>query len=74
MIRKTVAAAVGFAQVAIGFLSIILIYILYNDIFNVQTMFSIFMETVSLYVLLLFFGLFSMISGLSFIQEWQRYR
>ena len=74
MIRKTFAAAVGMAQVVIGALSILFTFILHYDLFNVQSMFSIPVENVPLYVLLfLVFALFSMISGLSFIQEWRSY-
>ena len=73
MIRKIFVAAVGITQVAIGFFSFILIYILHYNIFNFQTMFNISIENLPLYVLLLFFGLFSMLSGFSFIQEWQSY-
>jgi hypothetical protein len=72
MIRKTIAAATGAAQVVISALSILFAYILHSDLFDVQAMFRIPMENVSLYALLfLVFGLFSMISGLSFIQEWR---
>ena len=72
MIRKTFAATTGAAQVVISALSILFAYILHSDLFDVQAMFRIPMENVSLYALLfLVFGLFSMISGLSFIQEWR---
>ncbi len=74
MMRKTFAAVVGMAQVVIGALSILFTYILHYDLFNVQAMFWIPAENVSLYVLLfLVFGLFSLISGISFIQEWRSY-
>lgn len=74
MIRKTFAAIVGMVQVGIGALSILFTYILHRDLFDVQAMFHIPMENVPLYVLLfLVLGLFSTISGFSFIQEWRSY-
>jgi hypothetical protein len=74
MIRKTFAVAVGTAQVVIGALLILFTYVLYYDLFNVQSMFRIPIENAPLYALLvLIFGLFSLVSGLSFIQEWRSY-
>lgn len=72
LIRKPFAATIGAAQVVVSALSILFAYILQYDLFDVQGMFRIPMENVSFYALLfLIFGLFSMISGLSFIQEWR---
>ena len=72
MVRKTFVAAVGMAQVVISAFSILFAHILNYDLFNVQAMFRITIENAPLYALLfLVFGLFSMISGLSFIQEWR---
>jgi len=72
MIRKTFAATTGAAQVVISALSILFAYILHSDLFDVQALFRISTENVSLFTLLfLVFGLFSLISGLSFMQEWQ---
>lgn len=72
MMRKTLVAAVGMAQVMIGVSSLVFIYILHYDQFDVQVVFNLSMEETSLYVLLfLAFGLFSLISGLLFIQEWR---
>jgi polyferredoxin len=72
MIRKVFVAAVGVAQVMIGALSILFTYIFHSDLFNVQATFWIPTKNVSLYVLLfLVFSLFSLISGLSFVQEWR---
>jgi hypothetical protein len=74
MIRKAFAAAVGTAQVMIGALLIIYTYVLYYDLFNVQSTFRIPIENAPLYaLLLLIFGLFSLVSGLSFIQEGRSY-
>lgn len=74
MIRKTFAAAVGTAQVVIGALLILFTYVLHYDLFNVQSMFRIRIENAPLYALLLLIvGLFSLVSGLSFIQEWRSY-
>ena len=72
MIRKTFAVILGVVQVGIGASSILFTYILHRDLFYVQAMFRIPMENVPLRVLLLLvFGLFSTISGFSFIQEWR---
>lgn len=72
MIRKIFAAILGIVQIGIGALSILLTYILHLDLFDIQTTFRIPLENVPLYVLIsLVLGLFSTISGLSFIQEWR---
>ena len=72
MIRKLLAAFICSAQVLIGALSIIFTYVLNYDLYDVRAMFGITVENVALSILLLwFFGLFSIISGLSFVQEWR---
>jgi len=74
MIRKTFAAILGMLQVGIGASSIIFTYFLHRDLFDIQDMFRVPMENVPLYVLLFFvLGLFSTISGVSFIQEWRSF-
>ncbi len=72
MIRKLLAAFIGSAQVLIGALSIVFTYVLNYDLYGVRAMFGITVENVGLSILLLwFFGVFSIISGLSFVQEWR---
>lgn len=72
MVRKTLVAIIGLLQIVIGISLIIFIYIFYNNLFDFQIIFNIPSEYASFYVLLLVgVGIFSLISGLSFIQEWR---
>ena len=72
MIRKILAAAIGMIQISIGISSIVFIYIFYNNLFDFHDVFNIPMEQISFYMLFLTaIGLFSVISGLSLVQEWR---
>ena len=72
MVRKILVAAIGLLQIGIGISLIIFIYFFYNNLFDFQIIFNIPSEYSSFYVLLLVgVGIFSLISGLTFIQEWR---
>lgn len=65
-------AAVGMVQVIIGVSSIVFAYIFHYNIFDFQIAFNLSLEETSFYLLVfLAVGLFSLISGLFFIQEWR---
>jgi len=68
--RKIVSKVVGVTQSGIGVLAIIFGYILYYNLFDIQGMLDASAQTVPLYLLLLLiFGLLSLISGLLLIYE-----
>jgi hypothetical protein len=72
MMGKILMAAVGMAQVIIGVSSIVFIYIFQNNMFDFQAIINLSTEQTSFYLLLfLAVGLFSLISGLFFIQKWR---
>lgn len=65
-------AAVGMLQIIIGVSSIVFTYIFHYNMFDFQIVFNLSLEEISFYMLLfLAVGLFSLISGLFFIQEWR---
>jgi len=68
--RKIVSKVVGVTQSGIGALAVIFAYILYYDLFDIQGMLNTSTQNVPLYMLiLLIFGLLSVISGLFLIYE-----
>jgi hypothetical protein len=72
MIRKILVAAIGMVQIIIGVSSIVFTYIFHYNMFDFQIVFNLSLEEISFYLLLfLAVGLFSLISGLFFIQEWR---
>jgi len=69
-VRKIVSKVVGVAQSGIGVLAIIFCYILYYNLFDIQGMLNVSAQNVPLYMLvLLIFGLISVISGFFLIYE-----
>jgi uncharacterized membrane protein YozB (DUF420 family) len=69
-IRKVLAAVTGLAQEAIGLLAAVLAVLLFFDFLEVQTVFSLPVELLPFYLLiLLLFSLFSIVSGLFLIRE-----
>jgi hypothetical protein len=71
-IRKVIAAVTGLAQEAIGLLSAVLALMLFFDFLEVQTIFNLPAEFLPLYLLILaFFSLFSIASGIFLIREGQ---
>ena len=72
MIRKILVASVGLVQVMIGVSSIVFSYVFHNELFGFQVFFGLSLEEKSLYlVVFLVIGLFSLLSGILFIQEWR---
>ena len=72
MIRQTIVTAVGLLQVVIGVSSIVFSYVFHYELFGFQIFLNLSTEEKSLYlVLFLAVGLFSLISGILFIQEWR---
>lgn len=72
MMRKILVATIGIVQVIIGISSIIFVYLYNYDKFDFPVIFNLPPEETSFYLLIfLAFCLFSLISGLSFIQEWR---
>jgi hypothetical protein len=72
MMRKILVGAIGMVQVVIGVSSIVFTYIFHSNMFDFQAVFNLSLEEVSFYLLLfLTVGIFSLISGLFFIQEWR---
>ena len=68
--RKIVSKVVGVAQSGIGVLAVIFAYILYYNLFDIQGMLNTSAQNAPLYMLiLLIFGLLSVISGLFLIYE-----
>ena len=72
-IRRILNAVTGIAQSAIGVLSAILAVLLFFNILEVQAVFNVPAELLSLYLLFLgLFSVFSVLSGLFLIREWRR--
>lgn len=72
MIRQTLVTSIGLIQVMIGVSSIVFSYIFHYELFGFQIFYNLSPEEKSLYlVLFLAIGLFSLISGILFIQEWR---
>ena len=71
-IRQTSIVIIGLAQVIIGVSSFLFTYLFYYDVFSFQAVFPVTPLNIPLYTfLLLVFGVYSIISGMSFIQEWR---
>ena len=71
-IRRIVTAVTGIAESAIGVLSAVLAVLLFFNILEVQAVFNVPAELLSLYLLFLgLFSVFSVLSGLFLIREWQ---
>jgi len=72
-IRRIVTAVTGIAESAIGVLSAVLAVLLFFNILEVQAVFNVPAELLSLYLLFLgLFSVFSVLSGLFLIREWRR--
>jgi len=75
--RRTLVAAVGWFQVLIGIIAVALMYILYQNFLDAQSVLQTTLkipleESLPFYLLLLLiFGLFWILSGFSLIQEWR---
>jgi len=74
--RRILVAAVGWIQVLTGIIAVALVYILYQNFFDAQSFLQTTLnipleEPLPLYLLLLIFGLFWILSGFSLIQEWR---
>ncbi len=75
--RRILVAAVGWIQVLTGIIAVALVYILYQNFFDAQSVLQTTLnipleESLPLYLLLLLiFGLFWILSGFSLIQEWR---
>lgn len=73
MMRKKIVGAIGIIQVIIGISSIVFTYIFHYNMFDFHSVFNFSSDEASFYLLLfLIVGIFSLISGLFFIQEWRR--
>jgi hypothetical protein len=71
--RRIVTAVTGIAQSAIGVLSAVLAVLLFFNILEVKAVFNVPAELLPLYLLVLtLFSIFSVLSGLFLIREWQR--
>jgi hypothetical protein len=71
-IRRIVTAITGIAQGAIGVFSAVLAVLLFFNILEVQTVFSVPTEFLPLYLLILgLFSVFSIVSGFFLIREWR---
>ena len=69
-VRKIISRVVGVAQSGMGVLAVIFAYLLYYNLFDIQGMLNASSQNAPLYMLLLLiFGLFSVISGLFLIYE-----
>jgi len=69
-VRKIVSRVVGIAQSGLGVSAIIFAYMLYYNLFDIQDMLNASAQNVPLYMLLLLiFGLLSVISGFFLIYE-----
>jgi len=63
-VKRIIAVIVGITQGAIGIVALILVGLLYLNLFNIQTMLNVSIELLPLSLLILsIFGLFSVISG-----------
>lgn len=72
MVRQTLVTFFGLVQVMIGVSTIVFSYIFHYELFGFQIFLNLSPEEKSLYlVLFLAIGLFSLISGILFIQEWR---
>lgn len=72
LVRQTLVTFFGLVQVMIGVSTIVFSYIFHYELFRFQIFFNLSPEEKSLYlVLFLAIGLFSLISGILFIQEWR---
>jgi hypothetical protein len=75
--RRILVAVVGWVQVLTGIIAVALVYILYQNFFDAQSVLQTTLnipleESLPLYLLLLLiFGLFWILSGFSLIQEWR---
>ena len=74
--RRILVAAVGWIQVLTRIIAVALVYILYQNFFDAQSVLQTTLnipleESLPLYLLLLIFGLFWILSGFSLIQEWR---
>lgn len=75
--RRILVAVVGWIQVLTGIIAVALVYILYQNFFDAQSVLQTTLnipleESLPLYLLLLLiFGLFWILSGFSLIQEWR---
>jgi hypothetical protein len=75
--RRILVAVVGWVQVLTGIIAVALVYILYQNFFDAQSVLQTILnipleESLPLYLLLLLiFGLFWILSGFSLIQEWR---
>jgi len=71
-IRGILTAITGIAQSAIGVLSAVLTVLLFFNILEIQTVFSVPIEFFPLYLLILcLFSIFSILSGFFLIREWR---
>jgi len=69
-LRRTVSIFVGSAQSVIGALAAVFAYALYHNSFGIQAVLNVPQEDVLLYMLILIvFGLLSIISGLFLVNE-----
>ena len=69
-IRKKVSIVVGLAQSVIGASATVFAFILYHNFLGIQTVLNVTAKDVVLYMLILIvFGLLSIISGLFLINE-----
>jgi uncharacterized membrane protein YozB (DUF420 family) len=72
-IRKTLKSIVGITQEVIGMLFIVLAFMLFFNILEVQTLFNLPSELLPLYLVILsMFSLFTIISGFFLIREGRR--
>jgi hypothetical protein len=72
-IRRIVTAVTGIAESAIGVLSAVLAVLFFFNILEVQAVFNVPAELLSLYLLFLgLFSVFSVLSGLFLIREWRQ--
>lgn len=69
-IRKVIATVTGLAQEVVGLLSAVLAVMLFFDLLEFQIVFSLPVELLSFYLLILvLFSLFSIVSGVFLIRE-----
>jgi len=74
-VRRTLTVIVGLVQSMIAVLTVIFAFILYFNLFDIQTWFNDAVEFHHLHVFALFvFGFFSIISGLFLVHEWLKSR
>ena len=72
MLRQTLVTSIGLVQVMIGVSSIVFSYIFHYEFFGFQIFLNVSIEEKALYLILfLAIGVFSLISGILFIQEWR---